>query len=427
MKTRFFMFICISLMGCLLAGCDENVKKDPLEKYIYVNKSSLNMFYGDKMQLKANPAGESFEWTSADPAVATVTADGLVEAVGVGSTEITVSQGSSQTSLPVNVAIPTADKVIVAGENGRFQIAVQTLSERIASVRIIWNGNRDSIDISIDNRAGIFTRTVDYSGENGYVFQIVSFDRFGNKSVSSETAATQIRNRDVVSTTMEGDLLTVLWGNNVQYVDHCKLSYVNLNGQAVSRKVFPSETSTVIDDYSSNLDYTSLFTLIPSTVDTFRMETVSIAVLRKYLRTEWTAESRNGNHPWGAEGGEPFRMFDGNMSTGWHSRTGTEMPQCIVVDMKQLLPVHHIILYPHRSYRYMNNMEVYLSETPITPDADVPDVSWGTPAAVVQYTSGDSFTIEFPSVTTCQYIAVVFLTSRSSTYMNVMEFEAFGY
>jgi hypothetical protein len=327
----------------------------------------------------------------------------------------------------VSVAIPTADKIVIAGENGRLQIAVQTLSERVATVRLIWNGERDSTDVPVNNQSGIFTRIIDYSGENGYVFQVVSFDRFGNRSAASEATATLIRNRDVVSTTMDGDMLSIQWGNNVQYADHCLLSYVNLNGQTVSRKVFPSEASSVIDDYSSNLAYTTLFTLIPSTRDTLRVETASIAVLRKYPRTEWTAESRNGNHPWGAEGGEPFRMFDGNMSTGWHSRTGTAMPQCIVVDMKQLLPVNHIILYPHRSYRYMNNMAVYLSETPITPDADVPDASWGAPAAVAQYTSGDSFTIEFPSVTTCRYIAVVFINSRSNTYMNVMEFEAFGY
>jgi hypothetical protein len=48
---------------------------------------------------------------------------------------------------------------------------------------------RSVIDIPVDNQNGIFTRTVDYSGENGYVFQVVSFDRFGNRSVSSETTA----------------------------------------------------------------------------------------------------------------------------------------------------------------------------------------------------------------------------------------------
>jgi hypothetical protein len=272
------MFICIPLMGCFLAGCDEEVKKDALEKYIYVNKSSLNMFYGDRTQLKANPVGESFEWTSADPAIATVTAEGLVEAVGVGSTEITVSQGSSQTSLPVTVTVPTADRVIVAGENGRFQIAVQTLSERIASVRIIWNNERDSTDIPVDNQAGIFIRSVDYSGESGYVFRIVSFDSFGNRSVSSETTAMLIRNRDLSAKAMDDGSLTIQWGNNIQYVDHCILSYTNQSGQTVSRKVFPSETTTEISGYSSDLSLATLF-LIPPIADTFRLNAITPALV----------------------------------------------------------------------------------------------------------------------------------------------------
>jgi hypothetical protein len=115
MKTKFFT-LCISVvaMGCFLCGCSEEIKRDALEKYIYVNKSSLNIYVGDKVQLKANPEGESYSWTSADPTIATVTADGLVEATSVGSTEIIAGQGTSRTSVPVSVAIrvPLTDIIV---------------------------------------------------------------------------------------------------------------------------------------------------------------------------------------------------------------------------------------------------------------------------------------------------------------------------
>ncbi|MDR2776397.1 MAG: Ig-like domain-containing protein [Tannerella sp.] len=281
MKTRF-LILCISILitGGFFSGCEEESKKDALEKYIYVNKKALNIFFGDKVQLTANPVGETFEWTSANPAVATVTSDGLVEAVSTGSTEITVGQGTSRTSVPVTVTLPVADKVVVAGDNEQFQIAVQTLSERITTVRIIWNNNSDSTDIAINNQRGVFTRTVNYSGENGYIFHAVSFDRFGNRSVSSEVTATLLRNRDVsTARAMDNGSLTVQWGNNVSYVEHCKLSYINHNGLTVSKKIPPSETTTVINDYSADLSYTTLFVLIPSTTDTFRVETVAPAVV----------------------------------------------------------------------------------------------------------------------------------------------------
>jgi hypothetical protein len=265
--------------GCFLSGCDNEIKKDAPEKYIYVNKSSLNVFFGDKVQLKANPAGEIFEWSSVDPAIATVTSDGLVEAVGLGSTEIIVSQGTSRTEIPVNVTVPTVDKAVVAGGNGQFQIAVQTLSDRIAIARIIWNNSNDSTDIAVDNRIGVFMQNVNYSGENGYVFRIVSFDKFGNRSLASETTATLLRNRDVTSAgAMDDGALTVNWGTNIQYVAHCMLSYVNHNGLTISKKVLPSEATTPITDYSSDLSYTTLF-LIPPITDTFRVETVAPAVV----------------------------------------------------------------------------------------------------------------------------------------------------
>jgi hypothetical protein len=327
------MFIGVLAACSFLCGCDEDVKKDALEKYIYVNKSSLNIFYGDKVQLKANPVGESFEWTSANPAVATVT-DGLVEAVGVGSTEITVSQGSSQTLIPVSVSIPTADKVVIAGENGRLQIAVQTLSERVATVRIIWNSERDSIDIPVNNQSGIFTQIINYSGENGYVFQIVSFDSFGNRSTSSEATAMLIRNRDVSSAIAMDGVLTIHWGDNLQYVDHCELSYVSQSEQTVSLKVFPSETSTGIDDYSSDLSLVTLFTLLPSIRDTFRVEAVAPTVVDRLPTDGWVTAASSAQS--GSGYGTPEVIFQEGGANVWHSQYSSpvaQLPHWIEIDM----------------------------------------------------------------------------------------------
>jgi hypothetical protein len=279
MKTKMFIFIGVLATSCVFWGCDDEIKKDAEEKYVYVNKSSLNIFYGDKVQLKANPVGETFEWSSADPAIATVTSDGLVEGVGIGSTEIIAGQGTSRTAVPVSVTVPTIDKVAVAGGNGQFQIAVQTLSERVTTARIIWNNNQDSTDIAINNQVGIFSQTVNYSGENGYVFRIVSFDKFGNRSVSSETTALLLRNRDVTTIRLMDDgLLNIQWGGNIQYVDHCKLSYTNQNGLRVSHKAYPSESTTVISDYLSDLSLTTLFVLLPAMTDSLRMDAVAQAV-----------------------------------------------------------------------------------------------------------------------------------------------------
>jgi len=99
----------------------------------------------------------------------------------------------------------------------------------------------------------------------------------------------------------------------------------------------------------------------------------------------------------------------------------------MVVDMKEQLPVDNVIIYPPgpTNWRYMNNVEIYVSETPITPDA--PQPSWGSPVVKMQYLGGDRFLINFPAPKTGQYIAVVFLDSKSNTYISFMELEVYGY
>ncbi|MDR2774492.1 MAG: carbohydrate-binding protein, partial [Tannerella sp.] len=134
--------------------------------------------------------------------------------------------------------------------------------------------------IAINNQSGVFTRTVNYSGETGYIFRIVSFDKFGNRSVSSEVTATLLRNRDIsTARAMDDGSLIIQWGNNVQYIDHCKLSYTDKNGITVSHKTLPSEATTTLSNYPESLSYTTLFVLIPSTTDTFRVETVAPEVV----------------------------------------------------------------------------------------------------------------------------------------------------
>lgn len=307
-----------------VCGCDNEIGKDVPGKSVYVNKRSLNIFFGDKVQVTASPTGETFTWSSADPAIATVTSGGLVEAVGLGSTEIVVAQaGAASAKIPVTVAVPAVDKIVAAGENGRFQIALQTLSDRIASARIIWNGGNDSTDIAINRQTGVFTHTIDYSGQNGYVFKVVSIDRFGNSSEPAAVTATLLRNRDALAWAMDDGSLTVQWGDNKQYVDHCKLSYVNQNGVTVSQKVFPTEATTAVSDYSSGLSYTTLFLLLPASADTLRLATAVPSVTEStpfkgpHVLSAAVCEIAARDFDFGGEG---FAFHDGDDASGGNYR-----------------------------------------------------------------------------------------------------------
>jgi hypothetical protein len=146
-------------------------------------------------------------------------------------------------------------------------------------------------------------------------------------------------------------------------------------------------------------------------------------------RLGWTADSRDGYHSWSdGGGGQPELTLDGNIATGWHSRVGSSLPQCLVVDMQQSLPVYRIVIAPatREDWCYLNDIEIYLSNEPITPD--VPQPSWGEPAAKVKYPGprGVSFTVELPAPVSAQYMAIVFTSSTSgNTYINLMELEVY--
>jgi len=94
----------------MLAGCIKGPDRD-IEKRIFVNHTSLEMFVDDKIQITASPTNETFTWKSEDASVATVGSSGEVRATGLGETNIIVGYGDLQRSIPVKVIM----KIPVAG------------------------------------------------------------------------------------------------------------------------------------------------------------------------------------------------------------------------------------------------------------------------------------------------------------------------
>jgi hypothetical protein len=147
-------------------------------------------------------------------------------------------------------------------------------------------------------------------------------------------------------------------------------------------------------------------------------------------RTGWTAESRNGYNPWTeGGGGEPFRVLDGNRSTGWHSQTGTALPQCLVVDMLETKHVDRIVMWHltnglTNNWIYYRDIEIYLTDTPVSPD--VYQTSWGASAATYLYPGNiDPITVNLAPDSEGRYLILYFPTSRSNTYISFAELNVY--
>jgi len=106
----------IGLACCVgLAGCDDYVRTAVVPD-IYVNKTIVNGFVGDAIQLIASPTDGTYQyaWTTEDESVATVGPDGKVKLVGEGFTNIVVRTGGISRKVEVYsvVRIPLQDVVL---------------------------------------------------------------------------------------------------------------------------------------------------------------------------------------------------------------------------------------------------------------------------------------------------------------------------
>ena len=120
MKNITFVSITVCTFWVLFAtGCEKNsIQEEYKLQSIYVNESSLALKVGEQGLLIASavPAVANaleFQWFSADNKIAKVN-NGIVEAVGVGETTITVSYQDVSTAVPVTVGeTPDVSRVVL--------------------------------------------------------------------------------------------------------------------------------------------------------------------------------------------------------------------------------------------------------------------------------------------------------------------------
>jgi hypothetical protein len=310
----------------------------------------------------------------------------------------------------------------------------------VVRAEIYWNNYLDTLKIDIPDNENTVVVDIDGLDESTYTFYVKTFDEDGNSSIPVEVSGTtygenykiSATDRTVASALRDENYNGIItWNNKTAGLIYTEVRYTTASNRTEIIRVLPDEFSSTCWNIKSGelFEYRSVF-LPPKGIDTVKREWIThdISFLYRYPTAEWTVASRNGSFEWWGEyGGSTMHMFDNNINTGWHSSLDAPLPQCLVVDMKQSLRIHHIIMYPPTTvdWRYWNNIEIYLSDMQIIPD--IPQPLWGEAIAKVQYPGGSSFTVEFPSVPSGQYLVLVFLDSKTSTYINLMEFEVYGY
>ena len=151
-----------------------------------------------------------------------------------------------------------------AGEN-RIQLDVYVKAQRVENLRVYWNNYEDSVDVEIGGKTGVFPIMLDGMPESGYLFQLVSFDKFGNRSLefeatgssygesyknslSNRTYTTEFTHYDV-----EGDSMVIYWGGTVRGAVGMELQYTDTSDKTVRMEVPADATTTTLYNLKGNI------------------------------------------------------------------------------------------------------------------------------------------------------------------------------
>jgi uncharacterized protein YjdB len=121
---------------------------------VAVSPSSVNLTIGGTQQITATPqdaqgnalAGRAVTWQSGNTQVATVTAAGLITAVGAGSTTVTATSEGKTGTVSVTVAAPAVGSVSVSP--GSATVSVAATTQLTATVRDVSGAAMEGVSVS---------------------------------------------------------------------------------------------------------------------------------------------------------------------------------------------------------------------------------------------------------------------------------------
>lgn len=108
--------ISFSIMGGAVSSCTEEQRIEVTD--IKIDKNSVDIVRGSTMQLTATITPENatdylIEWESSNPAVATVTQEGIVEGIAIGNTSVSAKVNGKVSVCRVNVIGKPAESITV--------------------------------------------------------------------------------------------------------------------------------------------------------------------------------------------------------------------------------------------------------------------------------------------------------------------------
>lgn len=232
------------------------------------------------------------------------------------------------------------DSVMVRPGDRKVEFEIFVKTQRIDFVRIFWNDGKDYKDVEVKNQPGIYKELLDLE-VGAYVFNLVSFDKYGNQSLKVEAEANVYDGEDFVKNKVKerrmhqvafnskSGELEIDWGPLVNFGIENEVKYINVEGKEVTLEVPFSESETIITDWGfSDITYRTLSKPNEVALDTYYSDYTSQS--RVYVSKKgWSILGYSSQVSPGDNA--VSNAINGIYTDRWH--TGSGYPHWISIDL----------------------------------------------------------------------------------------------
>lgn len=323
----------------------------------------------------------------------------------------------------------------------------------LRSARVYWDNYTDSLDLNYSDFSDTVSVTITNLADRSYTFDIVNFDKLGNKSIAAEKSATPYgmnwlsthEERQFKHAWVDGTTATVQLTESTSEMVATKFRYKNLDGEWVEfgPRMTPREVNYKLPNAMRGKYFEFSSGFLPSDGrDTAWMAWSKSTYPIVYpLDTKgWTVTEMDGI-AWGGGLNTPDLMFDGvanNPNSRWHCAKGTNFPKILAFDThaeegkEPSFKTFSFYEHPTSSgYRYLNNLSIFAGNEPYDANDKNYSANYGTP-----YINNAKFW-RSGAVQSCnrsgemapsRYFSVVFTNSYNKYgYLDIWELVVWGY
>jgi len=316
----------------------------------------------------------------------------------------------------------------------------------LRSARVYWDNYTDSLDLNYSDFTDTVSVTITDLADRSYTFDIVNFDKLGNKSIAAEKSATPYgmnwlsthTERQFKHAWVDGTTATVQLTESTSDMVATKFRYKNVDGEWVEfgPRMTPREVNFKLPNAMRGKYFEFSSGFLPSDGrDTAWMawSKSSYPIVYPLDTKGWTVTATTGST---MGDNTPDKIFDGitDANHRWHSTASNTFPKILSIDTnceagkEPTYKTFSMARNPSMGLRYIQWFQIFTGNTPFNPDEKNFASVFGTPICSSQLYWGDNPGSRNCTMESGRYIAIVFTNSRNKQgYLDLWELTVWGY